>query len=98
MRRAQLSFKGGLIAAEVDDLRESWMGHADALLADEQLMAEASSKEPQPWPPRTQVVLASSSTSVTGAQALSWKTDRLPQIQSEMPFWANSARPSGEAR
>ena len=61
MRRAQLSFNGGLIAAEVDDLHESWMGHADAVLADEQLMAEASSKEPQLWPPRTptEVVLAS---------------------------------------
>jgi hypothetical protein len=34
MRRAQLSFKGGLTAAEVDDLRESWMGHADAVLSD----------------------------------------------------------------
>jgi IS5 family transposase len=28
-----------LIAAEVDDLRESWMVHADAVLADEQLIA-----------------------------------------------------------
>jgi hypothetical protein len=36
MRRARLSFGGGLIAAEVDDLRESWMVRADALLADEQ--------------------------------------------------------------
>ena len=61
MRRAQLSFNGGLIAAEVDDLRESWMGHADAVLADEQLMAEVSSKKPQLWAPRTpaEVVLAS---------------------------------------
>jgi len=38
MRRAQLSFGDGLIAAEVDDLREPWMTHADAVLADEQLM------------------------------------------------------------
>jgi IS5 family transposase len=38
MRRAQLSFGDGLIAAEVDDLREPWMMHADAVLADEQLM------------------------------------------------------------
>ena len=29
MRRAQLSFGDGLIAAEVDDLREGWMAHAD---------------------------------------------------------------------
>jgi transposase, IS5 family len=38
MRRAQRSFGDGLIAAEVDDLREPWMAHADAVLADEQLM------------------------------------------------------------
>ena len=38
IRRAQLSFGDGLIAAEVDDLREPWMAHADAVLADEQLM------------------------------------------------------------
>ena len=38
MRRPQLSFGDGLIAAEVDDLREPWMTHADAVLADEQLM------------------------------------------------------------
>ena len=38
MRRAQLSFGDGLIAAEVDDLREPWMAYADAVLADEQLM------------------------------------------------------------
>jgi IS5 family transposase len=37
MRRAQLSFGDGLIAAAVDDLREPWMAHADAVLADEQL-------------------------------------------------------------
>jgi IS5 family transposase len=38
MRRTQRSFGDGLIAAEVDDLREPWMAHADAVLADEQLM------------------------------------------------------------
>src|SRR5262245_22614636 len=37
MRRAQRSFGDGLIAAEVDDLREDWMAHADAVLADEEL-------------------------------------------------------------
>ena len=39
MRRAQLSFGDGLIAAEVSDLREPWMGHADHVLADEQIVA-----------------------------------------------------------
>jgi transposase, IS5 family len=39
MRRAQLSFGDGLITAEVDDLREPWMAHADAVLADEELVA-----------------------------------------------------------
>jgi IS5 family transposase len=39
MRRAQLSFGDGLIAAEVDDLREDWMKYADEVLADEQLVA-----------------------------------------------------------
>ncbi|MGE5369725.1 MAG: ISNCY family transposase, partial [Chloroflexota bacterium] len=38
MRRAQRSFGDGLIAAEVDDLREPWMAHADAVLADDELM------------------------------------------------------------
>jgi transposase, IS5 family len=38
MRRAQLSFGDGLIAAEIGDLREPWMAHADAVLADEALM------------------------------------------------------------
>jgi transposase, IS5 family len=38
MRRAQLSFSDGLITAEVDDLREEWMAHGDAVLADEALM------------------------------------------------------------
>ena len=39
MRRAQRSFGDGLIAAEVGDLREDWMAHADAVLADEALVA-----------------------------------------------------------
>jgi transposase, IS5 family len=39
MRRAQRSFGDGLIAEEVSDLREDWMAHADAVLADEQIVA-----------------------------------------------------------
>jgi transposase, IS5 family len=39
MRRAQLSFGDGLIAEEVSDLREPWMKHADAVLADEDIVA-----------------------------------------------------------
>src|ERR1700687_1592493 len=39
MRRAQLSFGDGLIAEEVDDLRECWMTHADQVLQDEELVA-----------------------------------------------------------
>jgi transposase, IS5 family len=39
MRRRQLSFGDGLIAEEVSDLRESWMEHADAVLADEAIVA-----------------------------------------------------------
>jgi len=39
MRRAQRSFGDGLIAAEIDDLREDWMTHADQVLADEALVA-----------------------------------------------------------
>ena len=35
MRRTQLSFGDGLIAAEVSDLREGWMKHADVVLSDE---------------------------------------------------------------
>jgi len=38
MRRAQLSFGDGLIAEEVSDLREPWMKHADAVLADEDIV------------------------------------------------------------
>ena len=39
MRRAQRSFGDGLIAAEIDDLREDWMAHADQVLEDEALVA-----------------------------------------------------------
>jgi IS5 family transposase len=39
LRRAQLSFGDGLIAEEVSDLRETWMRHADQVLADEQIVA-----------------------------------------------------------
>jgi transposase, IS5 family len=39
MRRKQISFGDGLIAGEVSDLRESWMKHADAVLADEGIVA-----------------------------------------------------------
>src|ERR1700726_2536126 len=39
MRRAQFSFGDGLIAEEVSDLRESWMTHADQVLAGEQILA-----------------------------------------------------------
>jgi IS5 family transposase len=38
MRHAQRSFGDGLIAAEVDDLREDWMAHADQVLTDEELV------------------------------------------------------------
>jgi IS5 family transposase len=38
IRRNQLSFGDGLIAEEVSDLRESWMQHADAVLADEEIV------------------------------------------------------------
>ena len=39
MRRKQLSFGDGLIAEEVSDLCETWMPHADAVLADEEIVA-----------------------------------------------------------
>src|SRR6202521_1689045 len=39
MPRRQLSFGDGLIAEEVSDLREDWMTHADAVLADEEIVA-----------------------------------------------------------
>ena len=38
MRRRQLSFGDGLIAEEISDLREDWMKHADAVLADEDIV------------------------------------------------------------
>ena len=38
IRRNQLSFGDGLIAEEVSDLRESWMQHADAVLADAEIV------------------------------------------------------------
>jgi IS5 family transposase len=38
-RRAQRSFGDGLIAAEVTDLREVWMTHVDAMLADDAIVA-----------------------------------------------------------
>jgi IS5 family transposase len=37
-RRQQLHFGEGLIAEEIDDLREEWMKHADQVLDDEQLV------------------------------------------------------------
>ena len=39
MRRRQLSFADGLIAEEVSDLRDGWMEHADAVLADEAIVS-----------------------------------------------------------
>ena len=39
MRRRQLSFGDGLIAEEVEDLREAWMNHADRVLQDDELVA-----------------------------------------------------------
>jgi transposase, IS5 family len=39
MRRLQLRFGDGLIAEEVDDLRDDWMKHADRVLQDEQIIA-----------------------------------------------------------
>src|ERR1700752_4759546 len=47
MRRRQLSFGDGLIAEEVRDLRDGWLKHADAVLADEAIVTavyEALSK------------------------------------------------------
>ena len=38
-RRGQRSFGDGLIAAEVADLGEAWMGYADRVLADNHLVA-----------------------------------------------------------
>src|SRR6476659_260980 len=39
MRRTQLGFGDGLIAAEVSDLREGWMKHADVVLSDDAIVA-----------------------------------------------------------
>jgi hypothetical protein len=39
MRRAQLCFGDGLIAAEISDLREDWMKRADTVLSDEDIVA-----------------------------------------------------------
>ena len=38
-RRLQRSFGDGLIAAEVKDLRDAWMPHVDAILADDEIVA-----------------------------------------------------------
>src|SRR5215472_19179851 len=38
-RRQQRSFGDGLIAAEVKDLHEAWMKHADTVLEDEELVS-----------------------------------------------------------
>ena len=38
-RRLQRSFGDGLIAAEIKDLREAWMLHVDAMLADDKIIA-----------------------------------------------------------
>ena len=38
-RRQQLHFGEGLIAEEINDLREQWMKYADQVLEDEQLVA-----------------------------------------------------------
>jgi transposase, IS5 family len=48
MRRAQLTFGDGLIAAEVHDLREDWMPYADEVLADEQLVMNAALAKRRP--------------------------------------------------
>ena len=38
-RRLQRSFGDGLIAEEIDDLRETWMRHVDVVLQDEMLLS-----------------------------------------------------------
>jgi IS5 family transposase len=48
MRRMQPSFGDGLIAAEVSDLREPWMGHADAVLGGAARLPPALSRQPHP--------------------------------------------------
>ena len=37
-RRLQRSFGDGLIAAEIKDLHEVWMPHADIILADDEIV------------------------------------------------------------
>ena len=37
-RHAQRSFGDGFITAEIEDLRESWMTHVDAILADNTIL------------------------------------------------------------
>jgi IS5 family transposase len=37
-RRLQSSFGDGLIAAEINDLHEAWMPHADTILADDEII------------------------------------------------------------
>ena len=39
VRRAQRSFGDGFITAEIKDLREPWMAHVDAILADEAMVS-----------------------------------------------------------
>jgi hypothetical protein len=39
MRRAQLSFGDGLIAAEIEDLQEGWTRYSDQVLSDEEIIA-----------------------------------------------------------
>jgi hypothetical protein len=46
MRRTQLGFGDGLIAEEVRDLREDWMTDADAVLADEEILAAFNEMRP----------------------------------------------------
>jgi hypothetical protein len=38
-RRLQRSFGDGLIAAEIKDLQESWMQHADVVLQDDAIIS-----------------------------------------------------------
>jgi hypothetical protein len=38
-RRLQRSFCDGLIAEEIEDLRETWMRHVDVVLQDEMLLS-----------------------------------------------------------
>jgi transposase, IS5 family len=70
MRRAQLSFGDGLIAAEVDDLCEDWMRHADQDLADELLVAavyEALGKRFLPCGVRRRQAIISTGVGFSGA-------------------------------